>query len=52
MEKVSIPKESLERLLADALEDQKDWESRGVDSMANWHEGRASMAKMLLDVYA
>jgi hypothetical protein len=20
--------------------------------MANWHEGRASMAKMLLDVYA
>jgi hypothetical protein len=52
MEKVSIPKESLERLLADALEDQKDWESKGVESMANWHEGRASMAKMLLDVYA
>ncbi len=48
---ISIPKETLERLLADAKADQKDWESNGVESMANWHEGRASMAKLILDVF-
>lgn len=51
MNEVVIPRETLERLLADALADQKDWESKGVESMASWHEGRAAMAHLILDVF-
>ena len=48
---VSIPRETLERLLAEAKADQKDWESKDVKSMADWHEGRAAMAHLILDVF-
>lgn len=49
-EKVEIPKETLERLMADALTEKAYWDNKS-EAMSNWHEGRASMAKMLLDVF-
>ena len=51
MNEIVIPRESLERLLADALKDKEYWETCKVESMANWHEGRAAMAHLILSVY-
>jgi hypothetical protein len=50
-EKFVMPRKDVERLIEENLADAKRYRENGNDTMANWCEGRASMAKMLLDVW-
>jgi hypothetical protein len=51
MENVSIPRKDLERMLEENVADQEYWEKRDNSAMAEWHEGRASMIRLLLSVW-
>jgi hypothetical protein len=51
MEKFVMPRQDLERMIQENTDDAKRYRENGNDTMANWHEGRASAYRLLLDVW-
>jgi hypothetical protein len=48
---MNIPRKDLERMLEENVADSKYWADRNNDAMAEWHDGRASMIRLLLSLY-
>jgi hypothetical protein len=51
MDKLQIPRQDLERMLEENIADSKYWADRNNSAMAEWHDGRASLIRLILSVW-
>jgi hypothetical protein len=48
---MEVPRKDIERMIEENTADAKYWEERGNLEMSNWHEGRASMLRLIISLW-